>query len=420
MAIIEGRSPAPGETGVATNTNIEFDIVSYDGYTIAIDAYVSSVLAYDGYSFLSPFASSTVNFAPGASLEGYDAYQFVLDRDTNYQPNEQIVVSINGTFVFNSVPIWGINMFWGGPSGFLWGEPFDSYGNISDSWGFRTEGLPTNTINTIYFSDGYGLKAIEIENLAGESQSQVRTVLTSSTIPALSSNNIQFIHGNRVDGYDYLALSFEVGAKVGVDIIKQESEVNTYMDGYDGYKAHLTQDGTLYAVNADLNQVEVYYGANFRPGSGRTPDYVYNTSSTPPLFGGAILDLHVVDGFSSVLSGGTRFYVGTTLGATRVDTYDKSTVDGYSDGYDGYGISTTYSIVGGGADYEAIGGTVATCTNVSSDDENLIMLVGTDDGAENGGLTQISLSGNRKILFMNKETGFIPSNTINDVFGKAY
>lgn len=517
---LESHDPAISSTGNAVNTDISVFIVDPDGYilTSTLDAYVEGALAYDGLTdtFYPPFVGSPpVQFLPGGSLGGYDAYQLILDRTGDFAYGDTITVRVvvdsyggrtsllsvddyslideswdfsltafdtDGPVVLNKFPAPGssdvdagtlvsfdvvddkttvipntILVTIGGlpalsSSSFL--VPFtgassaltptsvsgadgynvvidnvgsysgtvpvsvyaeDAYGNsVNSVWTFQTG----DQINVLYFSDGYGLKAIDVGALAGESQSQVRTVLDISTSPALSSNNVQFIHGNRVtDGYNYLALSFN--ANVGVDVIKQESEINTYMDGYRALKAHMTEDGTLYAVNTDDNQVEVYYGANFRPGTGRTPDYVYNTTSTPPLFGGTILDLHVVDGFSSVLSGGTRFYVGTTLGATKVDTYDKN-VDGYGQSMDGYGISKTYSIEGGGAEYEVIGGTVARCVEVASDDENLVMIVGTDDGAENGGVTQVSLSGNRKILFMNKEGGYIPSNTINDIFGKAY
>ncbi len=56
--------------------------------------------------------------------------------------------------------------------------------------------------NIVYFSDGYGLKAIDIKDLTGESQSQVRLVFSKDVFP-----NITFIHGERIDGYDFLVSS---------------------------------------------------------------------------------------------------------------------------------------------------------------------------------------------------------------------
>jgi hypothetical protein len=525
---IEGEFPSPGSTLVLKDTDISFLVVDPDGYidVSTIDAYVNGTLVCEGGIFYPPF---TGTITPTLSVDGYNAYQIVLDRTSDFLSNEIVSVQAYadsyGGYT-QAIPYWN-GFSW---NQFSWETSVDDYSSTSSSWSFTTSPFdvsaplilnrspspgatnvstaalisfdavdsqtdvqlstlqvqvngnnallgtsfiapyngpfssitPTiaggydgyhididssiiysgsvtvsayiedaygssvnsnwsfrcsDSVNVLYFSDGYGLKAIEVADLVGESQDSIRTILTTTTIPALPSNDIKFIHGNHIDEYNYLALSFDNAP--GVVIVKQENSLNEYLDAYGAAKAHITTDGTLYVINRNLNQIEAYYGANLRPGTGRAPDYVYNETSTPPIFGGTILDLHVVDGFSSVFEDGTRFYVGTTLGATRVETYDKNE-DGYGLGFDGYGISFTYGIVGSGATYEAVGGSVASCTKVSSDDERLVMIIGTDDGAENGGITQISISGNRKILFLNKANGFLPSNIINDIFGKAY
>jgi hypothetical protein len=46
-------------------------------------------------------------------------------------------------------------------------------------------------------------------------------------------------------------------------------------------------------------------------------------------------------------------------------------------------------------------------------------MVVTQDGLGDGGVTQISLSTNRKIVFMNYAGGFVPSNIIRDIWGKG-
>lgn len=410
MNFIESKNPAPNEVGVPVDTSIKFDIISIDGYTLSIDAYVDSSLVYDGSSFFNPFLGSSVNFSVSGSIDGYDAYQYTLNKSSNFSFSQNVSVRVVGSFVYNTIPLWG-SFIWGS---FLWGSGADGYGNIDETWTFKTEPSLSTSINKLYFSDGYGLKSIQVVDLVGESQAQVSTILSSTTFPSIQ-NEIKFINGKVIDDYSYLVLSYD--SSPGIAIVEQESNVTEYLDGYKALKGQITSDGTLYVVNADLNQIEVYYGANYRTGV-RSPDYIYNTTSTPSIFGGTILDLHIVDDKSSVLSGGTRFYVGTTLGATRVETYDKNT-DGYSDGYDSYGISFTYGISGSGAQYEVIGGTISECVEVSSDDDRYVMIVGTSDGYGDGGLTQISISGNRKIFFMNKSSGLIPSNTINDIFGKA-
>jgi len=110
-------------------------------------------------------------------------------------------------------------------------------------------------------------------------------------------------------------------------------------------------------------------------------------------------------------------YIGTTLGFTRVDTYDAQT-DGYGDGMDGYGISNTYSIIGGGAMHEAIGGTIPRVGALASDEEKSIIFVATNDNLGNGGVTQITIDGNTRIIFMTRENGMLPSNDVRDIFGK--
>lgn len=208
----------------------------------------------------------------------------------------------------------------------------------------------------------------------------------------------------------------------GCAIVKNEGEVNVYRDGYAIEKAQINKEGTLYCINKTLNQIEVFYGAHTRSGPGRPPDFIYDEYSTPPIFGGEILDLFISPEASVVAEGRTRFYVGTTQGATKVDTNDKvsDSMPGFPAGLDGYGMSKTYGIVGSGAQFEVLGGTIARTVEVAADEDRLVMLVGASDGYGGGGITQVSLEGDRKILFMTKELGLIPDNTITDIFGKGF
>ena len=273
--------------------------------------------------------------------------------------------------------------------------------------------------NAVYFSDGYGVKKIEIADMVGESQSQAAVLFNTSTSPALLSNSVGYIHGKLIDGSEYLAISYDAYSDgYGVDIITDESSTEHYSDGYSIAQAQLTDDGKLYHINQTLNQIEVFYGAYMRTGL-RAPDYVYNISSTPALFPGEILCLHVESGNSARLSGGTRFFVGTSLGMTRVDTYDQESVDGYSAGFDSSGVATTYGIAGSGAQFESIGGTIPRVSGVSSNELSIIFVV-TNDGLGDGGLTQIAISGNRKVVFLSQDNGLLPSNDIRDVFGKTF
>jgi hypothetical protein len=115
--------------------------------------------------------------------------------------------------------------------------------------------------------------------------------------------------------------------------------------------------------------------------------------------------------------------VGSTTGFARIDTYEEETIDGYSASMDGYGMCWTYGIDGSGKDYEALGeannpATASQVIAIHADDEAGIIYAVTDDGQGNGGLTQILLSANRRIFFMNQGNVFLPTNYLRDVHGK--
>jgi hypothetical protein len=123
----------------------------------------------------------------------------------------------------------------------------------------------------------------------------------------------------------------------------------------------------------------------------------------------------VVGGQSGELPGGTRLYVGQSIGMTIIDAFDQEASPGYSAGNDGYGLATYCSIAGGGGFHECIGVTIPKVTDIATDEEHQIIFVVTNDGAGDGGLTQIGMSSNRRIIFMTESSGFVPSNDIRKV-----
>lgn len=401
---ITNRFPVHNEPNASATTIIYFDILDRDGdlKQDGLTVWINGDRAFDGYedsySFNSPYNTSNSRFY-STTVDGYDGYHIILDSYNSYSG----MVSIRTTaedVALNS---------------------FDGY------WGFIVQ----RKINSVYFSDGYGLKKIDIQELVGEAQSsskplsgsdekipnftRVKIVISTSSSPFIPSNEISSIFGNLVDGYFCLALSYSP-YQIGTTILINETEIKRYASLKSISKSQLTDNGILYLINEDDNQIEAYYGANFRDGY-RTPDFIYNTSSTPNIVSGTITDLHIASGYSSKYRNGNRIYVGTTQGVTRIEAYDKET-DGYSDGYDSRGVSIHYGISGSGLQHEVIGGSVSNVVSVDSDDENGIMFVGTSDGY-NGGITQISISTNRKIIFMTYSDGSLPSNNIKDIFGKA-
>lgn len=273
-------------------------------------------------------------------------------------------------------------------------------------------------LNRMYYSDDYGVYKIDLEDLVGESQSQAIKFLSTTSTPALPDNGVSYINGNQIDGDNYLAITMKQA--YGVKLLKNETTINPYADGYFCGEAQLNDRGILYLINKTLNRIEVYYGSHSRPGTGRTPDYIYDGYSTPSLFSnsgntGDILTLHVVSNNSSNYSLGSRIYIGQSIGMTIIDTVDQESPDGYSANMDMTGTSISYGISGASSTYQNIGGTVPRVTDIATDEQHRIIFVVTNDGYGNGGLTQISMSTNRSIIFMNEDSGFVPSNDIRDV-----
>lgn len=376
------KNPLPDATLVLENTDISFDVTS----TIPLNksslkVYIDGVMAYNGSVFLSTFTSSTIT-------DISDGYNVILRNNVKYD-----------NFVDVSVEVEDMSL-----------------NSSSTAWTF----LIDEEINTLYFSDGYGVKKINLSGLVGESQFVVKPFLSTDTIPSIPYNSVDSMSGNQLeDGYFYLAMSYENFSwpdGYGVVVAKNEYILDTYSDGYACLKGQITDDGKLYIINKDLNRLEVYYGLAERFGVLRSPDFIYSSTSTPSIMDGEILSLHIVSGVSTKYVGGTRLYVGTENGMNRIECYDKKNPDGTPFGNDSLGISYSYSIVGGSGTYKSIGGTIPRVTSISSDEEHNIFLVVTQDGLGNGGVTQISLSTNLKIVFMNYESGFVPSNMIRDIW----
>jgi hypothetical protein len=385
------KVPLAYSEDIEEDAPISFDVVSDDPLDqTTIRVYIDGDLVYNGYYFLPPFNDSTIAAVTVGADDGYH-------------------VDLINTQLFDNF----VNVCASAET--VGGGDYDI-----ESWSF----LVGDQVNTLYFNDVGGLKKINLRDLVGESQSRVRAFLTEDTAPSIPYNLIASIGGNRLeDGYSYLALSYNAFSTpdgYGVLIVRNEQDIDIYADGYSCYKGQITDDGKLYLINKDMNQIEVYYGlSELFLGAPREPDYIYSSTSTPALMSGEILTLHIVSGVSTKYAGGTRLYVGTENGMNRVECYDRANEDGTPFGADNLGISYSYSISSGSGTYKVIGGTVPKVTSISSDERNNIFMVVTQDGAGNGGVTQISLTTSKRIIYMDHDEGTLPSNTIRDIFGSG-
>ncbi len=384
---LENILPIAQSRNAVAGTTISFDILDNTTTVIkpGMEITIEGVLAYSGntdlfyYPFNGPLSSiSVLNRSYG------DGFRIVIDS-----------IPQNKDFISISI------------------KAYDTASNVlNTAYSF----LVGDEINTLYYSDGYGLKKIHISEIAGESQEKSCTFLTTSTYPSLPTNTITNINSVVIGGYLYLTLTFS--GSNGVCILKDEvTNKNHYVSTSSVKHGYLSSTGILYFINTDLNRIEVYYGADYRSPI-RSPDFVYDASSTPSVFSGRINSLKVSDGKSQVADDSARLYIGTEYGLTRIDTYESQSVDGYSDGYDGYGLSFSYGISTSSATYKIIGGTIENVTYVDSDDDNNLFMVATDDGYGNGGITQITLAGNRRLIFMSQSNGLLPSGYINGIFIK--
>lgn len=383
---VTGRSPAPDESGAASDALISFDIVDADGNLdpTTFLVLVEGRTAYDGSSFVPPF-TGPASAITATTVGSDDGYHLVID--SNELLTGVVSVSAEGED--------------------LGGSPFSS------KWSFL---VGTQELSALYFSDGYGVKKINVAELAGESQDRVRTILSPSTSPSLPVDGVADISGGFAGGAFHLVVCPDAygGAGHGAWVFKNETgSPKVFSDGYNILKARMNDEGTLYLANRERNRIEVYYGADIRDDYARPPDFVYDSYSSPPLLPGEITDMHLVPGDSLVCDGASRLYVGTSTGLTRIETCDLEDPDGYSSGQDGYGMAFTYTVAGQGGTYDVIGGAERRVASVHSDERFNTIMVATADG-----LTQIALSGNRRISFLTQDEGTLPSNDIREVFGR--
>lgn len=379
--------PEEFSKNIEEDITISFDIISsgtVDRTTIRI--YIDSQMVYNGYYFLPPFNNATITSTVVYGDSGYHI-ELINSKTFNGFVNVCVKADIVG----------------GGDE------------NIY-SWSF----LVGSEINTLYFSDSEGLKKINIRDLVGESQREVKTFFTAETYPSIPYNLVSSIHGNVLpDGKFYLALSYDSFSDpdgYGVVVVRDEQDIDVFSDGYSCLDGQITDDGKLYLINKDMNQIEVYYSLpDFFLDPPHVPDFIYSSSSTPALLSGEILTLHVVSGMSTKYDGGTRLYIGTENGMNRIECYDRMNNDGTPYGSDHLGVSYSYSIEGGAGTYKAIGGTIPRVTSISSHDEEDMCMVVTQDGAGDGGVTQISLTGNKKVIYMTHDGRYLPSSEIRDI-----
>lgn len=178
--IIINRFPLPDATSVDEETLVSFDVYDTDTFVLPneINVYINDLLAYDGYSFLSPF-NGVDSYFGAISVDGYDGYRVVIDSTVDYA---------------NIVHVRALADDYDGES-------------LTDTWSF----FVGDQFNVLYFSDGEGLKAADVQAVTGESQDRIRTVLSTTTTPSIPNNIITFIHGEEIDGYKFLVMSFGTG-----------------------------------------------------------------------------------------------------------------------------------------------------------------------------------------------------------------
>jgi hypothetical protein len=397
MSYVSDIYPIKNEENASSDTLVYFNIYQVKLNSLLVK--INGETVFDSGSFLYPYdgVSSTYSIIS-------DGYYICINNRNSYAD-------------INTVSVSALDL---------------SLDDFTDYWSF----IINRKVNTLFLCDGYGLKAVAVRDLAGESQEKIFTVLSESTVPSIPSNDISSILGNYIDGYLFLALSYSTGGGApppygsgiyggfiyggtgggtggGTVIIRNNVDLYTYMSSNKTYKGVMNDDGTLYVINIDSNSIDVFYGANFRTDTTRDPDYTYDSLSTPAIGSGTILELYIVSGVSTKFRGGTRLYVGTTEGFTRVETYDEQS-GGYSTGQEYRGISYLYGVSGSGATYEVIGGTVSKVSKISSSEAADVVFVVTND-AGSGGLTQIKLSQNRMVSYMTYESGLLPSNDVRDI-----
>lgn len=386
--IIELISPSDGEIDVSISSDISLNITDeLSGVEEnLVEIYIDGNLSYQNGMPQPGFSTILTQIT--------DGYNYIISPDNNLFSQKNIVVHVIAS---------------------------DYSGNIEDEISyFTTESFPMVQVNNIYFSDAYGLKKIDISKVAGESQTQAQLILSTITSPSIPENTIDSIHGEKIlDLPDNFYLSFSLKNSNGFYVLRNEIDLIHYCDGYKMYQPQINDRGILYVINKFYNHIEVYYGIHYSF-SNKAPDFIYSSTSTPPIISGDIQCLVIKNNASTEMGFGTKILVGTSLGMTRIEAFDAENPDGVCSGLDNLGASFSYSIPSLASDYPVLGGSVPGVNDIAADVDKMVMFVSTNDGSSNGGLTQISLVSNKKTVFMSAGNGLLPSSVVRNISKKIF
>jgi hypothetical protein len=384
--IVTPISPLSGEIITFPISTIELEVTRiFPSLDISeIEIFIDGQLVQKGNLFYGEFSeySSYYSITNG--------FHIILHKYNEFNPNfiniqvRQIVDGI-------SIPIYG--------------------------WSFRAAwGV---ALSDLYFADEYGIRRLHMDRVVGELKPyennddgyNMQIILSKDFTKEWPSNNISSICSTDIYSDLYLVSSTDKGCV----ITKNETgELKIYckpialIDGYDTLDGLLTTNGILYVINKTLNRIEVFFNA-YNVSGQRQPDFWYSSTSIPAITEGIITSLFVVnnmsniDHYSALLYVGCKSSLGLGGGVTRIDTFESD---------EQFGIATTYGIVGSSTNYPILGGNISDVTAVISDETKEIMIVATNDGIQNGGISQVNLSKNALIAFLSASEESIPSNIV--------
>ena len=338
MANPEISNYSPDSYNVISTTNIVFDITDADNDLdfSSIIVNIENQIAFSSGSFNFPF-----NGPSSSHTVISNGFRFTIDNLNEY--SDIIVVMVFAKDVIGN--------------------------EVFKRWSFSTG---FNQLNTLYFSDGYGIKKIYIKELVGESQSKTRIVLDKQyTNSSFIYDNYNYLSNQYINGDFFLIASRNIDAF----LIKNEVETLSFSVGKEILKSIMDDKGTLFLINKTDEQIDVYYDS-YLSGSS-VPDFIYNISSTPPILSGVISDIYLDNNFLNL-------YIGTDNGVSQIQLMP--------DGYESLGNYYEYTISN-----NLIGGTSNEVVSIGSDED--ILLITTDDGYGNAGLTQDSISLHQQISY---------------------
>lgn len=352
--------PDDGETDIPVDTNFVFEVFS-DGYKVDINTL--NVLI-DGNPAIVNNVVQSPDFV-GTVDTILDGYHYRGEIDPRF-----LLTGLSTHSIDVSAE-----------------EPLS--GNIGQSRSVFVTGSDPLNPETIYIGDADGVKSKLVDQVAVNVNADV--LVDGYYVLDLQAKSLVQINRLLVGTRDHGAFIYPTNYDIPTLFYSIGDEIT---------KVHISEanNGTIYLANRSRNRVDVYYNILYDDVGRSTPDVYYGAPdgytdgyAVPGMLDGYFTDMVVDENSSTVAPNSVRIFLGTPVGAMRIDT-DESDITHTEIN----GVLTTYGIVDTGYDFEILSGTTnqVVALDVNSRLNYLYVATRSEDANDTNAVTYIDLADN--------------------------